>query len=457
MNERKVKDLTVGNPLKLIISFSIPIFFGMMFQQFYSVMDTVIVGKTLGVDALAAVGATGSITFLIIGFCNGMASGFAIPVAQRFGAKDEKGLKLAIANSIYLGMALSVILTLSVTSLCRPLLEFLNTPSDIIEGTYSYLIVILWGLPITFFYNLFSGFMRSLGDSKTPVIFLVMASVINIVLDYVFIVGLGTGVEGAAYATVISQLLATVLSAIYMWKKYDVVHMTRQERKKDFQCMMQLLYMGIPMGMQYSITAIGAVILQTAVNGLGSNAVAATTTGCKIACFFLVLFDALGSTMATYSGQNMGAKRLDRVSRGLFIACTIGMIYSVFAGGFLALFGDRFALLFMEASETEIIANVATYLKIESGFYILLTLVNCIRFTIQGMGFSLFAVVAGVMEMVARVLVAFVLVPAFGFAGACLASPVAWVLADAFLIPAFFYVRKKVQKRFDGVENTVQG
>ena len=212
---------------------------------------------------------------------------------------------------------------------------------------------------------------------------------------------------------------------------------------------MQLLYMGIPMGMQYSITAVGAVILQTAVNGLGSNAVAATTTGCKIACFFLVLFDALGSTMATYSGQNMGAKRLDRVSKGLFIACTIGVIYSIFASAFLATVGDRFALLFMDASETEIIANVAVYLKIESGFYILLTLVNCIRFTIQGMGFSFFAVIAGVMEMVARVVVAFALVPAFGFVGACLASPVAWVLADAFLIPAFFYVRKKVQKRFD--------
>lgn len=456
MNERKVKDLTVGNPLKLIIGFSIPIFFGMMFQQFYSVMDTVIVGQTLGVEALAAVGATGSITFLIIGFCNGMASGFAIPVAQRFGAKDEQGLKLAIANSVYLGIALSVILTLIVTTLCRPLLEFLNTPSDIIEGTYSYLIVILWGIPITFFYNLFSGFMRSLGDSKTPVLFLVMASIINIVLDYAFIAGLGTGVEGAAYATVISQLLAAVLSAVYMLKKYAVVRMTKIERRKDFQCMMQLLYMGLPMGMQYSITAIGAVILQTAVNGLGSNAVAATTTGCKIACFFLVLFDALGSTMATYSGQNMGAKRLDRVSKGLFIACTIGVIYSIFAGAFLAIFGDRFALLFMDASETEIIANVSVYLKIESGFYILLTLVNCIRFTIQGMGFSLFAVIAGVMEMVARVVVALALVPAFGFVGACLASPVAWILADAFLIPAFFHVRKKVQKRFDGVESTVQ-
>jgi len=449
MAEGKIKDLTVGSPLKLIIGFAIPIFFGMMFQQFYSVMDTMIVGQTLGVDALAAVGATGSITFLIIGFCNGIASGFAIPVAQRFGAKDEKGLKLAIANSIYLGIALCIVVTLAVTALCRPILEFLNTPADIMEGSYAYLIVILWGIPITFFYNLFSGFMRSLGDSKTPVLFLVMASVINIVLDYVFIVGFGTGVEGAAYATVISQLIAALLSGVYMVKKYPVVHMDKYERRRDIHCMIQLLYMGVPMGLQYSITAVGAVILQTAVNGLGSTAVASVTTGGKIACFFLVLFDALGSTMATYSGQNMGAKRLDRVSKGLFIACAIGMTYSIFAGVFLAMFGDRFALLFVSAEETAIIENVALYLKIESGFYILLTLVNCVRFTIQGMGFSFFAVIAGVMEMVARALVAWVLVPYFGYAGACLASPVAWILADIFLIPAFFYVRKKVQKRFD--------
>ncbi len=212
MNDRKIKDLTVGNPLKLIIEFAIPIFLGMLFQQFYSVMDTVIVGKTLGVEALAAVGATGSITFLIIGFCNGIASGFAIPVAQRFGARDEKGLKLAIANSVYLGIALSVLITVLVTALCRKILVFLNTPSDILEDSHAYLIVILWGIPITFFYNLFSGFMRSMGDSKTPVLFLVLASVINIVLDFVFIAGLKTGVEGAAYATVISQLLAAVLS-----------------------------------------------------------------------------------------------------------------------------------------------------------------------------------------------------------------------------------------------------
>ena len=452
MKDRKVKDLTVGSPLKLIVGFSIPIFLGMMFQQFYSFIDTMIVGQTLGVNALAAVGSTGSVTFLILGFCIGIASGFAIPVAQRFGAKDDKGLKLAIANGVYMCFALSIVVTLIVTALCRPILEFLNTPADIIDGAYAYLIVVLWGIPVVFFYNLFSGIMRSLGDSRTPVFFLIMASILNIVLDYVFILGLGTGVEGAAYATVVSQFVAAVLSGLYMIKKYPVVHMTKYERRWDFQCVMQLMYMGVPMGLQYSITAIGSVILQTAVNGLGSDAVASITAGCKIACFFLVIFDALGSTMATYSGQNVGARRLDRVSKGLFIACTIGIIYSIIAGAFLAIFGHKFALLFVDATETAVISNVSLYLRIESVFYIWLTLVNCVRFTIQGMGFSLFAVIAGVMEMIARIFVAVVCVPMFGYAGACFAGPVAWILADMFLIPAFFHVRKKVQKTFDKTE-----
>ena len=411
MTENKTKDLTTGNPLTLIIGFSIPIFLGLLFQQFYSMVDTMIVGQTLGVDALAAVGSTGSITFMVVGFCNGIASGFAIPVAQRFGAKDEKGLKRTIANSIYLAIVFSVVITLFVTHYCRNILGLMNTPVDIIDGAYAYLIVIFWGIPVTFFYNLFSGIMRSLGDSKTPVVFLVLASIINIILDFAFIMRLGMGVEGAAYATVISQFIAALGSGIFMIKKYPIIRMSREERKADFQCVLQLCYMGLPMGLQYSITAIGSVILQTAVNGLGSTAVASMTSACKIACFFLVMFDALGSTMATYGGQNVGAKRLDRVTKGLFTTCAIGMIYSVFVSAILVVFGDKLALLFVDPSETQIIANVVTYLKIESGFYVLLTLVNCVRFMIQGMGFSMFAVLAGVMEMIARAVVAFTLVP----------------------------------------------
>jgi len=448
MAKNGTKDLTCGKPFGLIVSFTIPIFMGILFQQFYNLMDTMIVGQILGKEALSAVGATGSVMFMILGFCNGTASGFAIPIAQRFGAKDEKGVQKCTINSIWLSGIVSVVMTLIVSFLCRDILELMNTPENIINRSYAYLIVIFLGIPITFFYNLFSGIIRSLGDSKTPVVFLVLASVINIVLDVVLIKYVGMGVEGAAYATIISQFIAMLGCGIYMIKKFPILHMEKEERKPDSHCMKQLIYMGMPMGLQYSITAIGSVILQTAVNGLGSDAVAALTAGSKLGMFICALYEALGSTMATFGGQNVGAKKMDRVTKGLNYGIIIGAVYSVLACVFLNIFGDKLVLLFINAKETQIIHDAARFLKIESIFYIGLTLVNTIRFMIQGMGFSSFAVIAGIMEMVARALAGFILVPYFGFTAVCLASPLAWIFADAFLIPAFFHVRKKLMFRF---------
>lgn len=448
MADTNVKDMTVGNPMKLIINFSIPIFFGMIFQQFYCIVDTMIVGRILGVDALAAVGATGSLTFMVIGLCNGIASGFAIPVAQHFGAKDEWGLKLSIANGFYLGIIISVIISALVTVFCYPILGIMNTPADIIDESHKYLAIIFVGIPVTFFYNYFSGLMRSLGNSKTPLYFLLVASVLNIVLDMVCIMVFGMGVEGAAYATVFSQLVAAAGSAIYMWKKYPVFHMNRKERKPDLQCMGVLLYIGIPMGMQYSFTAIGTIVLQVAVNGLGSMYVAASTSAIRVVCFFFTMFDALGATMATYGGQNVGAKKLKRVKKGLWCASLIGSVYAVLTCIILYLTGDKLALLFVDASETELIANIVKYFRIDSVFYIPLALVNTVRFIIQGMGYSMMAVIAGVLEMVARSAVAILLVPILGYTGVCLAGPAAWVMADLFLIPAFYYAYNSLEKRF---------
>ena len=447
MAETKIKDLTVGNPMKLIWRFTLPIFFGMLFQQFYGIVDTMIVGKILGVDALAAVGATGSLTFMIIGLCNGIASGFAIPVAQRFGARDESGLKTAIANGIYLGIVVSIIITVIVTTFCYSILSIMNTPSNIINESHKYLFIIFLGLPITFFYNYFSGVMRSLGDSKTPLYFLLAASVLNIVLDIVCIIYWGMGVEGAAYATIFSQFLAAVASGFFMWKKYPLLHMNAEERRVDIPCMGLLLYMGLPMGLQYSITAIGAVILQTALNGLGSMYVAAVTSGVRIVCFFFTMFDALGSTMTTFGGQNMGARKIDRVKKGLGCACLIGSIYAIFAFAILYVTGPKLALLFVDASETELIANIAKYLVIESMFYIPLAFVDCFRYLLQGMGYSMLAIIAGGLEMFARIIAAFAIVPVFGFVGVCLAGPIAWILADLYLIPTFFVVIRKEKSK----------
>lgn len=448
MSKANTKDLTTGNPFQLILSFSIPIFFGILFQQFYNVMDTMIVGKTLGVDALAAVGATGSVMFMILGFCVGVASGFAIPIAQRFGARDEHGMKKAIANSLWLSLFFSVVLTIVVVLLCRNILTWMNTPDNIIQDSYAYLLIIFLGIPVSFFYNMFSSIIRALGDSKTPLYFLVLSSVLNIGLDLILIIVFQMGVAGAGYATVFSQGVSMVLCGIWMLKKYDVLKMTKEEKQPNLHDMGILCGMGIPMGLQYSITAIGSVILQTAVNGLGSTAVAAMTSGGKISLFFCAPFDALGTAMATYGGQNVGAKRLDRVDEGLKKGSLLGMIYGVGAFLFLFFCGKYLALLFVSKEDVDIIHNISIFLITNSAFYFALTLVNTVRFMIQGMGYSTLAVVSGVMEMVARAAVGFLLVPKFGFQAACFASPFAWVLADLFLIPAYLSVRKKLASRF---------
>lgn len=440
------KDMTSGSPMKLIIGFSIPLLFGNLFQQFYNLVDTLIVGRFLGVDALAAVGSTGSLNFLIIGFCMGVCNGFAIPLAHKFGAGDYRGLRAFMMNSVYLSVVFAVVMTVATVVFCRPILQLMQTPDDIIDQAYNYIVIIFIGIPVTYLYNLISGIIRSMGDSKTPVIFLTIASVLNIGLDLLFIIVFGMGVSGGALATVISQGVSGVCCLIYSFKKFDILHTNADERRLNVSYMGTLCGMGVPMGLQYSITAIGSVILQSAVNTLGSSAVAAMTAGSKVGMFFCCPFDALGSTMATYGGQNVGAKKPERISQGLKSCSMLGVGYSILAFLVLTLTGRQLALFFVESAQAEVIQNVQLFLFINSIFYIPLAFVNIVRFLIQGMGYSKFAILAGVFEMAARTLVGFAFVPMFGFTAACFASPVAWVFADLFLIPAYFYVFKKTKK-----------
>lgn len=448
MSQVKTKDLTTGKPMKLIIEFAVPLLFGFLFQQFYNLVDTIIVGQFLGVGALAAVGATGSINFMIIGFCMGVCNGFAIPMAHKFGAGDYAGLRKVVANSVWLSAIFAVVMTSLVSIFCRPILELMRTPEDIIDWSYQYILIIFLGIPVTYLYNLVSGIIRSMGDSKTPVIFLTMSSVMNIALDLICIRVFHMGVAGAAVATVISQAVSGIACLLYMRGRYEALNMEKEDWKWNGHMAANLCGMGIPMGLQYSITAIGGVILQTSVNALGSAVVAAMTAASKVGMFFCCPFDALGSTMATYGGQNVGAKRLDRVGEGLKSCILLGLVYSVLALVFFIFFGEQLAAIFVNNKETEIIANVCLFLQINGAFYFPLALVNIIRFLIQGMGFSKFAILAGVCEMAARTLVAFALVPIFGFVGACFASPVAWLAADAFLIPAYLSVRKRLEVMF---------
>ena len=445
MASNTTKDMTSGSTMKLILGFAVPLLMGMLFQQVYSLVDTIIVGRFLGVSALAAVGATGSINFLIVGFCQGICNGFALPVAQRFGAKDYNGLRKYVGNSAVLSIIFGGAITLITVIACRPILELMQTPADIIDLSYHYIVVIFAGIPAIMLYNILSAYLRSLGDSITPVIFLVLSAGLNIGLDLLFIVTFHRGVFGASFATVLSQAVSGILCLILIIKKFDLLHLKREDWKLDWGYSRYLLIMGLPMGLQYSITAIGSVILQASVNTLGSTAVASMTAGSRISMFVVCPFDALGSTMATFGGQNVGAGRLDRLGRGLRSAVILGAIYSALILVILIFFGRDLILLFVSAKEAAVIAQAKQFLVTNAAFYLMLALVNIVRFLIQGMGFSGFAVFAGVFEMVARTLVGLVFVPIFGFTAACSANPLAWIFADCFLIPAFFHCRKKLQ------------
>ena len=442
-----VKDMTNGSPSRHILGFAVPMLFGMLFQQFYNLVDTIIVGKTLGVEALAGVGATGSINFMIIGFCMGVCNGFVIPVAQCFGAKKPADLRKYVFNGYICSIVFAIVLTLASVIFCRRILIIMNTPADIIDHAYNYIVVIFIGIPTVFLYNMVSGVIRSLGDSKTPVVFLVLSSIINVVLDFFLILVCKMGVAGAGWATVTSQLLSGLTCLIYMYKKYDILKGDKSERVLDRRFITNLCMNGVPMGLQYSITAIGSTILQAAVNTLGSTYVAAMTAGSKMFNFTCCPFDALGSTMATYAGQNVGAAKIKRLGQGVRSAMIIGSVYSVLSLIALYFTTDYIALLFVNASETTIIALTRQFILASACFYIPLTGVNVVRFCIQGMGFSVFAISAGILEMIGRAFAAIILIPSIGFMGACLASPIAWIAADAFLFPAFIHCAKKLNAR----------
>lgn len=440
------KEMTHGSPMKLILGFTIPLLFGNLFQQFYSMVDTIIVGRVLGTGPLAAVGSTGSVTFLIIGFCLGLCSGFAIPVAQRFGSRDYDELRRFIGNAVWLCVGFGALLTLLTVVFCRNILELMGTPADILDDAYAYLVIIFAGIPATFLYNMLAGIQRALGDSRTPVVFLVIASVINIALDVVLIVLIPLGVAGAALATVVSQLAAGLACLVYASRHYEVLRISRDDFKLRAPYVRRLIGMGLPMALQTSITAIGSVILQASVNSLGSQAVASVTAGSKLYMFFACAYDAMGVTMSTYSGQNIGARKIDRIGQGVKACGIVGIVYSVLALLVIVFFGKWLLLLFVDASETAILAAAYQYLLTSGLFLIPLTYVNVLRLTIQGMGYSRLAMFAGVFEMVARGGTGALLVPAFGFAAACFAGPIAWLMADSFLIPAYFHVIRRARR-----------
>lgn len=445
------KEMTSGKPYKLILSFAIPLVLGNIFQQLYNMVDTIIVGNYVGVNALAGVGSTGAISFLVIGFALGCCSGFSIPVAQQFGAGNYSQMRKYISNAMYLCIGVAIVLTTVTMLMTGTILKLMNTPQEIYQHAYNYIIIIFGGISATILYNILSGILRALGDSKTPLKFLGIASVLNIVLDLVFIIAFKMGVAGAGFATVISQGISALLCLVYMKKNYAILKFEKGELKFDFHKSLDLISVGIPMALQFSITAIGSIILQSAVNSLGTASVAAVTAASKIQTLAIGPMESIGITMATYCGQNRGAKKYTRIRIGIKQSLIISMIYCIASALFVSFLGGTFTVLFVSADQTspevmkEILELSVKYLRINGIFYPTLGALFILRNALQGMGYSLLPMMAGVSELVARTLVVFVFISAYGYTAACIASPVAWIFADVILIATYFIKMKSLK------------
>lgn len=448
-----ISDMTKGAPLRLILTFTLPLLLGNLFQQMYNLVDAVIVGTFLGIDALSAVNASASILFMVINFVIGVCCGFAIPIAQRFGAGDLSRMRRYTANAALLSAILAVMLTVVTALLCAQILTWLSTPENIFAGAYQYLFVIFLGIPCTILYNMSAATMRALGDSRTPFFFLAVSTVINIALDLLFIVVLRLGVSGAALATVIGQGVSGTLCLFFLLRKFTVLALQPGEGKPAWIYMRTLLSNGLPMGLQYSVTAIGLMMLQSAVNLLGDVAVSAYAVVSKVQQLFLCPFDALGTAMATYCGQNIGALAYERIYRGLKQSILVGFAYAALAALILCTLGGSIVTGLFGLTDATVIACARQFLICTSLFYWLLSPLNTIRYSIQGVGFSTFAVLAGVCELVGRGMVSRVVTPRVGFVGICFTDPTAWVAACLFLIPAFFYVMRRVQRDVDAQQS----
>ena len=432
-------DLTSGKPLKMVLQFTIPVLLGLLLQQVYSVVDTAIVGHALGVMALGGMGATSSVNYLVIGFCTGLCTGMAIPVAQAFGANDVRQLRRYIGNCVWLCVIVSAALLALTLPACRLLLTAMGTPEEEMSYAFDYIFVIFIGIPAIILYNMGACVLRALGDSRSPVWFLAIASLINIVLDLLTVCVLDWGVRGAAVATVVSQAVSGVLCVWYMRRRFPVLRMEKDDWRLRSREASRLLGMGVPVGLQCSITAIGSVILQTAVNSLGAICVAGVAAATKLFQLFCCPYDALAMAATNFVGQNLGAGKYDRIRQGIFACCLLGVVYCA-VHFLLAQFGTPYAiLLFIRPEEAEAVLPFAWKMcRMDAYFGLFLMLVNVLRLSIQGMGYSRLSLLSGVLEMVARIFISVWAVPQFGFAAACMANPLAWVLANCFLIPGVF-------------------
>lgn len=442
---RTAIDMTGGRPFPIIVRFTLPLLMGIILQQAYSLIDAIIVGKYLGMNALAAVGAGSSFIFLILGFCNGCCCGFGIPVAHKFGARDFTAMRRYVAVGIHLSVIISIAVAFVTGLSCNAVLDVMSTPKEIRGEAYDYLLVTFIGVPCTFFYNLFSSIIRALGDSSTPFWFLLLAAVLNVVLDLLCILILGWGVTGAAVATVFSQGFSAALCYLYIQRRFEILKSRKSESGFDATLAKKLLRIGIPMGLQLSVAAIGSIMLQSANNALGTVYVAAFTAALRIEMLFYCPFESIGMAMATYCGQNFGAGDIRRILSGIKSATVLMLIFAICANVILWTGAEWLSDMFVNGSDTEVAAYSATFLHVAVTFFPIVGMMCILRYSIQGVGYSSIALLSGCAETASQAVMSLWLIPVYGFIAVCFGGPAAWIAAVLTLIPSAIHVLRKVR------------
>ncbi|WP_461214074.1 MATE family efflux transporter [Lacticaseibacillus sp. GG6-2] len=439
--------LTKGKPLKLVVLFAIPLLIGNVFQQLYSFTDALIVGRIIGKNALAAVGATGSLTFLIIGFAQGTTEGFSVLTAQAFGAQDEQGVRKSFGVSIWLSLILTIVLTIMSVTLTRPLLAVMRTPSEIIDQAVAFMRVIFIGLGAAMGFNLLGNMMRALGDSRTPLIFLSLATVVNIALELLFILSFHRGVAGAAWATVLAQLFSILLCWLFIKRHVPLLVIHRSDLRFDWQTIGHHLRVGLPMGFSTSIIALGAVVLQVMLNTLGTDAVAAYTAAGRIDQLAILPASSFGMAIATYAAQNLGAREYGRLRRGVHQTLLLNVSVSAVVGIVIILFSKPLVNLFLGPNQPAVTALAQTYFHYNASMYWLLAILFTMRSFLQGLGMTMVPTVAGLFELAMRAFAGVVLIVHLGFAGAAMANPLAWIGSVFVLITVYLRTMRTIREK----------
>lgn len=439
----KTKTLTEGTPWKQILLFSIPIFLGNVFQLLYSLVDTKIVGSTLGTEALAAVGSVSTLHTLMTGFLNGLTLGFSLITAMCFGAKKRKRLKKSFAAAISLGVLTTLALVLMLMIFLHPVLNLLHVPQAQFAMAYAYISVLIAGLFATLFYNLCANTLRAIGDALTPLIFLIVATVSNIGLDYLFILGFQMGVQGAAYATVLAQLLSVVLCLIRIFRKFPILHIQKEDFRFDRELMAEMYKSGLSMGLMSCLVGIGTILLQSAINTLGTTVIVAHTAARKVFELVSLPNSVLGSAMATYCGQNYGARRFDRIRQGIRASLIIAAVWAVVV--FLICHTIEGKLIQFVASTTnpDVIYWGSTYLKVDMSFIVICGVIVILRNSMQGFGDRVIPVFSSCIELAGKIIFAFVFAPMFAYWGIIWAEPMVWIAMVIPLIVKVVHVLKK--------------